>query len=129
FALIWLVAFSGCNFSSSSGSFTSSTQPIGSNNPPGGAPTSSVPGTVNLVWSPSLLSSSGASDVASGYKIYYGTSSGKYTSTVSPGEIGARTSYTVTRLTSGQTYYFALRAIDASWNEGPLSTGLAYKVP
>ncbi|MGB9636369.1 MAG: fibronectin type III domain-containing protein, partial [Thermoplasmata archaeon] len=46
-----------------------------------------------------------------GYKIYWGTSAGNYTNNVTVGNI---TTYTITNLTNGQTYYFAVSAIDAA---------------
>ena len=39
-----------------------------------------------------------------GYKIYWGTSSGNYSNSVNAGNV---TTYTVTGLNSGTTYYFA----------------------
>lgn len=52
-----------------------------------------------------------------GYKIYFGTSSGNYTSVIDVGNI---TTYTVSNLSSG-TYYFAVRSYDASGIESDFS--------
>ncbi len=42
-----------------------------------------------------------------GYKVYWGTSSGNYTSWI---DVGKTTSYTITELTNGITYYVAIKA-------------------
>ncbi len=46
-----------------------------------------------------------------GYKLHYGETSGKYTSTV---DIGNKTSYTVSDLQGGKIYYFAVTAYDTT---------------
>ncbi len=48
-----------------------------------------------------------AVSTATGYKVYYGTSSGSYGTTF---VVGAATSFTVTNLTAGIPYYFAVSA-------------------
>ncbi|MFI5360053.1 MAG: cohesin domain-containing protein, partial [Halanaerobiales bacterium] len=71
------------------------------------APTlsSAVPGdrSVSLSWS--------RVDNADGYKVKYGTRSGNYTEEI---EVGNRTSYTVSGLTNGTRYYFAVVAYNAA---------------
>jgi len=62
-------------------------------------------GTVNLVWDPSTSSNVG------GYKVSYGTSPGNYTATV---DVGNQTSYAVSGLTEGSTFYFAAKAYDTT---------------
>jgi PKD repeat protein len=42
-----------------------------------------------------------------GYQLYYGQASGNYTANV---DVGKQTSYTLTGLTDGKTYYFAVKA-------------------
>ena len=54
----------------------------------------------------------------SGYKIYYGTASGNYSQTI---DVGGITSSTVSNLTDGTTYYFAMTAYDTSGNESAYS--------
>lgn len=58
-------------------------------------------GNINLAWDASPSTGVG------GYKIYYGTSSKNYTLSVDAGNV---TSYTMTGLQDGATYYFALKA-------------------
>ncbi|MGJ0483601.1 MAG: LamG-like jellyroll fold domain-containing protein [Methylomicrobium sp.] len=60
---------------------------------------------VNLAWDPSASSNVG------GYKVSYGTSSGKYTSTV---DAGNRTTYSLTGLKKGTKYFFVVKAYDSS---------------
>ena len=61
-------------------------------------------GQVTLAWdavsAPSL----------SGYRLYYGQNSSSYSSQL---DAGTQTTYTVSGLTDGQTYYFAVTAYDA----------------
>jgi hypothetical protein len=67
---------------------------------------------VTLAWDPNS-----ESDLA-GYKIYYGTASGQYGT---PIVIGKQTEYTVTGLTPGVTYYFAVTAYSVSGLESGFS--------
>ena len=46
-----------------------------------------------------------------GYKVYYGTASRSYGT---PIDVGNNTGSTVTNLTAGQTYYFAVTAYDTA---------------
>ncbi len=55
-------------------------------------------------------------DVA-GYRVYYGTSPGKYEQAKGQGIVASGTSHIVTGLTSGLRYYFTVTAFDASGNE------------
>lgn len=74
-------------------------------------------GQAVLSWNPNT-----DSDLA-GYKVYYSTLSGSYTNvvdvglTATPGSPG----YTVTDLTDGATYYFAVTAYDQSLNQSGFS--------
>jgi len=68
-------------------------------------------GQVNLAWNASTGS-------VSGYKVYYGTASGNYASNVSA---GTATTTTVSGLTDGSTYYFAVKAYDSAGNESGFS--------
>jgi len=73
-----------------------------------------------LAWDPNT-----ESDLA-GYRIHYGTVSGSYTVHT---DVHNVTTYTVTGLTAGQTYFFAATAYDASGNESGYSNPVSYAVP
>lgn len=70
-------------------------------------------GQVNLAWNASTSTST-----VSGYKVYYGTASGNYASNVN---VGNATTSTVSNLTDGSTYYFAVKAYDNAGNESGFS--------
>jgi fibronectin type 3 domain-containing protein len=58
-----------------------------------------------------------------GYRVYYGTSSRTYLQNKGSGSnVGAATSYVVTNLTAGRTYYFSVTAYDAAGNESDYSS-------
>ncbi len=59
----------------------------------------------------------------SGYKIHRGTASGSYTTSI---DVGNRTSYTLSDLTSGSTYYFAVTAYDTSSEQSGYSNEVSY---
>ena len=67
---------------------------------------------VTLSWS-----RNSESDI-SGYKIKYGTASRAYTTSINVGNV---TTYTLTGLMAGRTYYFAVSAFDKNGNESGLS--------
>lgn len=62
-------------------------------------------GQVSLTWDPNTQSTLG------GYKLYYGTASGNYSSNV---DVAKQTSYTVANLQDGAKYYFAVKAYDTT---------------
>jgi len=68
---------------------------------------------VKLAWDPNT-----ESDVV-GYKIYYGTSSKSYTGSV---DVGNVTSYHLTGLSKGETYYISVSAYNASGSESGYSS-------
>lgn len=53
-----------------------------------------------------------------GYKVYYGPSSGSYTSII---DVGNNTTYTVSNLQNGATYYFAVTVYDTSGDQSGYS--------
>jgi hypothetical protein len=66
-----------------------------------GGPGETTPGTINLAWD-----SNAESDLA-GYKIYYGTIAGIYDHAIDAGNV---TTYTLTGLLKGQTYFIVVTA-------------------
>ena len=59
----------------------------------------------------------------SGYKIYYGTSSGSYDDAL---DVGNKTSFSINNLVVGTTYFFAVTAYDFSGNESGFSKEVVY---
>lgn len=75
---------------------------------------------ITLAWDPNT------EPFLSGYKLYYGTSSGTYTVSV---DAGKKTEFVVSGLTPGHTYYFAATAYDALGNESGYSAELIHTIP
>jgi hypothetical protein len=69
---------------------------------------------VTVLWDPNP-----EPDIA-GYKVFYGTSSGNYTDCITVNS--TQTSCEVTGLQGGNTYYFAVKAVDASGQESEFSS-------
>ena len=61
-----------------------------------------------------------------GYKIYYGTASGVYTTSVGVGNV---TSYTLSGLAFGTVYYFAATSVNGSGQESAFSNEASYHQP
>jgi hypothetical protein len=61
-----------------------------------------------------------------GYKIYYGTQSGSYTSTINAGKAGTAA---IDNLQTGRTYYIAISAYDTSGNESEKSSEVSIAIP
>ncbi len=57
-----------------------------------------------------------------GYRVYYGTSSRHYQQAPGSGNYAMRTQFTVSNLPAGQTYYFAVTAVDSSGAESAYSS-------
>lgn len=75
-----------------------------------------VAAEIKLEWDPS--ESSGVA----GYKVYYGTQSGNYSTSVDAGD---QTSATLTGLADGQTYYIATTAYDSTGAESDFSNEIS----
>jgi hypothetical protein len=75
---------------------------------------------VTITWNPN-----GEGDLA-GYNLYWGTASRKYPNSV---DVGNKTTYTISGLNKGQTYYFAVTAYDTSNNESIWSSEVVYAMP
>ncbi len=76
-----------------------------------------------LVWNPNT-----EPDLA-GYRVYYGTAPGAYQQVRGAGVVVNDTTYTVTGLTSGARYYFAVTAFDGSGNESDYSGEVIKDIP
>ncbi len=76
--------------------------------------------TVRISWN-----GNSESDLA-GYKVYYGTTSGSYSTTVNA---GLNTNVDIPGLTEGVTYYFAVTAFDTSNNESGYSQEAHATIP
>jgi hypothetical protein len=83
-----------------------------------------VPGAVRAAQVTLAWDASTSSNVT-GYKLHYGTTSGSYTYNV---DAGNATSYTLSALSTGVTYYFAATAYDSSGDESAYSNEVAYTV-
>ena len=84
------------------------------------SPTNSLAGQANLAWDPPDIST----DVT-GYMMHYGTASGAYSQAV---DVGNTTSYTVSNLIDGQTYYFAVTAYNAVGYESVYSNEVSIAI-
>ncbi len=83
-------------------------------------PVKVIAGSVSIVWDPNT-----EADLA-GYKVYVGTSPGTYSQTI---DVGHVTTFTISDLTDGETYYFALTAYDIFANESGSSTEVSTTLP
>ena len=81
--------------------------------------TSTSNGTATLTWDPST-----STNVA-GYKVYMGTASGTYSSSIT---VESTTNYTVSDLAVGSTYYFAVTAYNASGIESSFSNEVSKSI-
>ncbi|MBI5193292.1 MAG: fibronectin type III domain-containing protein [Nitrospirae bacterium] len=88
---------------------------------------SSFAGEASLSWTPPTTNVDGTTltDLA-GYKVYYGTSSGSYSSIL---DVGNVTAYTLTNLTENITYFFAVTAYDTAGNESNFSSETSKTIP
>jgi Bacterial Ig domain/Fibronectin type III domain/NHL repeat len=82
--------------------------------------TSTSSNNVVLSWNPS------ASTIVAGYKVYMGTSSGNYTQSFTAGNV---TSYTISNLSPGTAYYFAITSYDSYGNESTYSNEVSAAIP
>jgi fibronectin type 3 domain-containing protein len=75
---------------------------------------------ITLAWDPNT-----DPDLA-GYRIHYGLLSDQYSNSV---DVGNQTSYTLSNLTDGKTYYFAATAYDQAGYESDFSNEVVFNVP
>ncbi|HZP86610.1 MAG TPA: fibronectin type III domain-containing protein [Burkholderiales bacterium] len=101
---------------------------LGGTSPTPSPPTDPTPtpgsGTITLTWGAPLTNTDGSAltDLA-GYRILFGTSASMLDQTVAIGSASVST-YTVTSLQAGVTYYFVLKSFNAAGNESQ-PTGVA----
>jgi hypothetical protein len=76
--------------------------------------------SVSLAWDPSPDAS------VAGYYVYYGTTSGIYTEQI---DAGTETTVTISNLTPGLTYYFAVTAYATDIAESDFSNEISFIVP
>jgi hypothetical protein len=75
---------------------------------------------VSLGWNPS------SDPNVISYNVYYGTSSGDYTNEAVIGDVSV---ITVSNLTCGATYYFAVTAVDSAGDESGFSNEVPFIIP
>jgi predicted phage tail protein len=99
--------------------------PVATPGPPAGLTATAGNAQVTLSWAPPA--SDGGSPV-SGYIVFQGTSPGGETDAPVNGSLITGTSYTVTGLTNGSTYYFTVVAINAVGQSPPSAEASAIPV-
>jgi hypothetical protein len=85
-----------------------------------------LPGVAQTAQSVTLRWDANPEPDVAGYRVYYGTSSGKYSQS---NDVGNVTGTTISNLTAGQTYYFVVTDYDTSGLESLPSNEVAYSVP
>lgn len=83
-------------------------------------PMSGIAASIRVSWNPNT-----DLDLA-GYKLYYGTGARNYTSSVNVGNV---TTYQITNLDTGRTYYVSLKAYDNAGNESVYSDEVSAYIP
>jgi hypothetical protein len=76
--------------------------------------------SIKLAWDPST------EPLVTGYRLYYGKSSGVYTNVV---DAGNRMDYTASELDAGATYYFVATAYTGTGDESTFSNETSYTIP
>jgi len=128
FGLVLPLFLAACNAGAGGYAATSPTTGGSGTSSGGGSGTSSGGGSgtatsnsAALTWNPVSAAN------LSGYRVYYGTTSGVYSQAYGQGiSAGNATTYTVLGLSSGTRYYFVVTAYDTSNNESG-SSNESYK--
>jgi hypothetical protein len=102
--------------------------PVASTPPPPQPPPSTVPPLVSPINKVTLTWIANKESDLAGYKVYVGTSSGRYDFPGSPFIISKTTTYIVRNLQQNTTYFFAISAYDLAGNESPLSAEVSKSV-
>src|SRR5215471_19465714 len=76
--------------------------------------------SITLAWNPSPANNIG------GYRLYLGVASHTYSTVL---DVGTSTNATLSNLTPGVTYFFAVTAYDTNRLESPFSGEISYTVP
>ena len=86
-------------------------------------------GSATLSWTPPTTRTDGTTLTnLAGYRIYYGTVPGSYSDTIVVNGAG-QSSYVVTNLPGGVTYYFVATAVDAAGLESPYTNVASKAIP
>ncbi|MBI5549492.1 MAG: fibronectin type III domain-containing protein, partial [Deltaproteobacteria bacterium] len=94
-----------------------------------GTTTGGTLGSAVLSWdAPTTFTDGSALTDLTGYRIYYGTSSGSYATTVNVSNPAA-VSYTISNLPGGATYHFIVTALSASGGESAFSSEASKAIP
>jgi hypothetical protein len=131
-AAVALLLLAGCG-DGSADSASSSAAPQSSNSTENPPPTrSALPGpstsSASLDWAaPTTNTNGSALTNLGGYKIYYGTSSSRLSSTITISNPGLQT-YVVEGLPIGTTYYFAIVAVTTGGVESADSTVVSMQI-
>jgi hypothetical protein len=125
-----VVAVSGCGGSDddavdpAAGGSAPAPAPVPSPSPSPSPSPAPANGSASLNWQ-----AAPDADVA-GYRVYYGTASGSYTQPRGTGlNAGNVVSFTVSGLTRGRAYFFAVSAYDGAGNESALSGEVSKMLP
>src|SRR4029453_6463187 len=90
------------------------------------APTPAQAQQVQLAWDAPVQADGTPVPNLAGYKLYSGSQTGQYKTTI---PVGLTTTYTVTNVSAGQTYYFAVKAYDSSGTESAFSNEVSVTIP
>src|SRR5882672_9441774 len=81
---------------------------------------------VQLAWDAPVQANGTPVPNLAGYNLYYGSQSGQFQTMI---PVGLSTTYTVTNVSAGQTYYFAAKAYDSTGTESAFSNEVQVTIP